>query len=73
MGSKTTPSSQFPCGFNIMGCLGPLHVAGQALRLLIRGSRPKGHGTHNHISKFYPALIPFVIGLLIHVAVQPVQ
>ena len=29
-GSRTAPSSRFPCGFNIVGRLGPLHEAGHA-------------------------------------------
>ena len=53
MGSRIVPSSRFPSGFNIMGYLGFLYVASQAvglhvaLGLLISGYRPKGHGTHN--------------------------
>ena len=30
-GLRTAPSCGFPCGFNIVGCLGPLHEAGQAV------------------------------------------
>ena len=27
-GSRTAPSSEFPCGFNIVGRLGPFHEVG---------------------------------------------
>ena len=37
MGSRTAPFDGFPCGFNIVGRLGPLHEAGQAVGL--RGRR----------------------------------
>ena len=33
MGSRTAPSSGFPCGFNTMGRLVPLHEAGQEVGL----------------------------------------
>ena len=33
MGSRTAPSGGFLCGFNIVGRLGPLHEAGQAVGL----------------------------------------
>ena len=33
-GSRTAPSGGFPCGFNIVGRLWPLHEAGHAVGLL---------------------------------------
>ena len=33
-GSRTAPSSGFPCDFNIVGRLGPLHEAGHVVGLL---------------------------------------
>ena len=36
MGSKTAPSDGFPCGFNIVSCLGPLHEANQGMGLCRR-------------------------------------
>ena len=33
MDSRTVPSDWFLCGFKIMDCLKPLHVAGQAMDL----------------------------------------
>ena len=33
MGSRTAPFGGFPCGFNTVGRLGPLHEAGQAVGL----------------------------------------
>ena len=36
-GSRTAPSGGFLCGFNIVGHLGPIHEAGQAMGL--RGRR----------------------------------
>ena len=33
MGSRTAPSGGFPCGFNIVSRLGPLHEAGQKVGL----------------------------------------
>ena len=50
-GSRTVPSGGFLCGFNIVGCLGLLHEAGQVVGL--RGRRAyravslglKSHGT----------------------------
>ena len=36
-GSRTAPSSGFPCDFNIVGRLGPHHEVGQAVGL--RGRR----------------------------------
>ena len=53
MGFKTVSSGRFPCGFNVMGCLRPFHVAGKAMGLRgcwaywINESGPKGHDTHN--------------------------
>ena len=49
----TAPSSGFPCGFSVVGRLGSLPEAGQAVGL--RGRRAyravglclKSHGTHN--------------------------
>ena len=32
-GFKTTPSNEFSCGFNIVGCLGPLLEAGKTVGL----------------------------------------
>ena len=32
-GSRSAPSGGFPCGFNIVGLLGLLHEAGQAMGL----------------------------------------
>ena len=42
-GSRTAPSGGFPCGFNTVGRLRPLHEVGQAvgLGLLNSGSGPK--------------------------------
>ena len=39
MGSRTASSGEFPCGFNIVGRLGSLHEAGQAMGL-------RGHRAH---------------------------
>ena len=36
-GSRTAPSGGFLCGFNIVGCLRPLHEAGKVMGL--RGRR----------------------------------
>ena len=33
MGFGTALSGGFPCGFNTVGCLGPLHEVGQAVGL----------------------------------------
>ena len=33
MGYRIASSDWFPCGFNIVGFLGPLHEAGQAVGL----------------------------------------
>ena len=53
MGSRTASSGGFLCGFNIVGRLGPLHEAGQAVGLHRRraysavGLGLNSHGTHN--------------------------
>ena len=40
-GSRTAPSGEFSCGFNIVGRLGSLHEASHAVGLGL-----KIHGTH---------------------------
>ena len=42
--SRTAPSGGFPCGFKIVGHLGPLHEAGQEVGL---GLGLKSYGTHH--------------------------
>ena len=37
-GFKTALSGGFPCGFSVMGRLGPLHEAGQAMGMCGRGA-----------------------------------
>ena len=49
---RTAPSGGFPCGFSVMGRLGPVHEAGQAVDLhgcrayRVVGLGLKSHGTH---------------------------
>ena len=53
MGFRTAPSSGFSCGFSVVGRLGLLYEAGQAVGLRWRqayravGLGLKSHGTHN--------------------------
>ena len=47
MGFRILPFGWLPDGFNMVGRLGPLHKAGQAVGPLNSGSNPKGHSTNN--------------------------